>query len=270
MLTVVGWLWRNADCMTQYGVEHAKTWARMIDRHLTLPHRFVLATDYPREKWNEFDPLIEPLELWDDWRELKNKTWGQQRPHCYVRLKAFSGKAREFFGDRFVSIDLDCVVIKNLDALFDRDEDFLIFRRQQLTPKDKLNFYQGSMWMMHAGAREFIWTDFKGEESIRAAAGYMGSDQAWLRHRLSPDEAGWTAEDGVYGLPQLLRQGFDSQPPENARIVFFYDAKKPWDYLREPVLPPRCGQCGATITVKPPYQLVKPSHPFPWIAENYQ
>jgi hypothetical protein len=92
-LTIVGWLWQNPDCITQYVPEHANIWARMIDRKLGLPHRFVLATDYPRERWVEFDPLIEPLELWDDWRSLKNEVWGVSRPHCYVRLKAFS---REF------------------------------------------------------------------------------------------------------------------------------------------------------------------------------
>src|SRR5689334_1685231 len=103
MLTIVGWLWRDPDYAVQYKPAHANIWARMIHRNLTLPHRFVVFTDRPDAY---FDPLITPIPLWSDWRDLKKDNWPT---NCYVRLKVFSEEMRGILGDRFVSIDLDCV-----------------------------------------------------------------------------------------------------------------------------------------------------------------
>jgi len=297
-LTVVGWLWKSATCSVHYKPEHANIWARMIHRHLTIPHRFVLITDYVGDQVpspesrvlssqhktrdarleTRFDPLITPIPLWSDWRNLKRLAWGRFKPYCYVRLKAFS----EEFGKilkasqvsrsesqvretpdprpetrdaavRFVSIDLDCVVLANLDCLFDRAEDFLIIRRpaprvgaqHAASEYERLGNYQASMWMMNAGARKKVWEDFKGSESIAAAARYLGSDQAWLNHIL-PDERGWNADDGVHGFLNLHRENrWNDTPPPGARIVFFNGTIKPWEFFH--------GRTG-----------------YPWIVKNYQ
>src|SRR5262245_4870107 len=107
MLTIVGWLWRQDQMATVYNIDHANTWARMIHRNLTIPHRFKIFTDFPQDEWKDFIPLIEPAKLWDDWRDVKNPLWPPIKPQCYVRLKVFSREAREWIGERFVSIDLD-------------------------------------------------------------------------------------------------------------------------------------------------------------------
>ena len=148
--TVVGWLWKQDKGSREYTPERVNIWARMIQRHLTLSHRFVLLTDQPDA---DYCSLIEPIPLWEDWRSLESPL-GISKPSCYRRLKAFSAEAAEIIGKRFVSIDLDCVVLENLDPLFDRPEDFLIYRRPiSMLPQDELNTYQGSMWTMTAGAR---------------------------------------------------------------------------------------------------------------------
>lgn len=262
-LTIVGWLWRNQQSRVQYDVEHANIWAPMLDRHISLPHRFVLVTDHPRERWDEFHPLIEPVELWDDWRDLRNVSWGLDKPQCYVRLKAYSAWAREIFGDWFVSIDLDCVALQPLDPLFEHDDEFRIIHRAPVRRSDQDNKYQASMWMMKAGSRDFIWNDFKGEESIKESLQYLGSDQAWLRHRLGNDEAGWSEDDGVYGFPRIEKiSQYRKAPPANARIIFFYGNKKPWDFSADnKVKPPRCQQCGAPVRLKNPFYIYrKDSH----------
>jgi len=228
MLTVVLWLWKDENCKTQYTPEHANIAARMIHRHLSMPHRFVLMTDQPDAG---FDPLIEPVKLWDDWRYVRNenKNWRQERPHCYVRLKAFSEEVLPIFGDRFVSIDLDCLVMDQLDPLFDRPEDFLIYLRPTTKPiKDR---YQASMWYMKTGMRSFVWHDFKGEESIEKAKGYLGTDQGWMNYRLGLNEAGWTAQDGVVAWTAV---GSDNrylhEPPPLTRIIFFHGDQKPFEW----------------------------------------
>lgn len=258
MLTIVGWLWRGEGPL-RYTPEHANIWARMIHRCLSLPHRFVLMTDQPEA---DYDPLIQPVPLWDAWRELRNKSWGASKPQCYVRLKAFSREAAEIFGPRFVSIDLDCVPLKPLDPLFQRKEDFLIFRRMPLTERDKLNTYNGSMWMMTAGARASVWEAFKGEESIAAARAFMGTDQAWIRHHLGPNEAGWGITEGVYGWTRLRNHpSYLHSPPENARIIFFYGGVKPWNLTAQVPSVPRWQR---RPNVQPPRQ------PYRWVAEAYR
>lgn len=220
MLTIVGWLWHTEK--PRYTAAHVRTWARMIHAYTTIPHRFVLMTDRPD---GDYGPLVEPFLLWDDWKTLKNPYWSPEKQHCYVRLKAFSKEVEPIFGKRFVSIDLDLIVLGDLDPLFTRTEDFLILRRRHRVP------YNGSMWMMKTGCRDFVWRDFKGESSILAAKDYVGSDQAWLCHRLGPREKGWDTTDGVYGWTKLRHLGvFSEAPPKNARIVFFYGGQKPWNW----------------------------------------
>jgi hypothetical protein len=73
----------------------------------------------------------------------------------------------------------------------------------------------------------------------------MGTDQAWIRHVLGPDEKGWTQEDGVYGWP-VIRSKHKRRPPAEARIVFFYGGIKPWSVIDK-----------------------KTTFESPWIAENY-
>lgn len=196
-----------------------------------MPHRFVLVTDWPRERWGEFDPLIHPISLWPEWGELRIPAWPMKKPSCYVRLKAFSAEARELIGERFVSTDLDCIVRKSLDPLFDRPEDFVAYRHPS---KRHCNPYQGSMWMMTAGARSRVWEDFRGPESAdeASAAGFVGTDQAWICHKLGPNEATWDDSDGVLSWAAHVRAEpakYAERPPEHARIIFFQGTEKPWD-----------------------------------------
>jgi hypothetical protein len=271
MITIVGWLWSANRARVKYTPEHANTWARMIHRHLTVPHRFVLMTDQPA---SSFDPLIEPVQIWDYWRDLERNTfgWSEGKPQCYVRLRAFAEEAREVFGDRFVSVDLDCLVLDSLDPLFNRTEDFLIYLRTPLRERERKNTYQGSMWMMTAGARRQVFDDFHGEVSIKQAADFIGSDQAWIRHRLGDGEKGWNLADGVFGFPYIKRHGsYTKQPPAGARIVFFHGNDKPWEFVRQPAPAPRCRQCGSRIRLAEGYQLVTTLKPdFAWIEEHYR
>lgn len=271
VLTIVGWLWSDPLCKTQYGPQHANTWARMLDRHITIPHRFILMTDQPDA---DYDRRITPIPLWDDWRQIKNEQWGTSKPQCYVRLKAFSAEAEEILGKRFVSIDLDCVALANLDDLFTREEDFLIYRRPvQMLPMDEINPYQASMWMMTAGARRQVWDEFEGGKSIRLSREFMGTDQAWLHEILGRDETGWITADGVYGWGQIRENPqWKHKPPPDAKIIFFYGNQKPWQFAS--IDKPICEHCGHDPKIKPPYDLQfnrkGAADEWQWIPRNYR
>jgi len=268
MLTIVGFLWRDPLYSGRFEPESANIWARMIHRNLSMPHRFVLMTDYPDAK---YDPLIEPVKLWDDWRELRHPRW--EGPHCYLRLKAFSEEVRPIFGDRFVSIDLDCLFLDYLDPLFEREEDFVIVHRDGDKPEKERNKYQGGMWMMNTGARRQVWDDFRGLESIKAAE-FMGTDQAWIRHKLGPNEAGWTKNDGVVNWSNVKGDGrWRFQAPKRTRIIFFRGEDQATQYLHRDQ--PYCAHCGQPAKLAPPFRLPKMTREaswdeYAWVAEHYR
>lgn len=212
MLHVTTWLWSQNGYRKRFRAEHVNTLARMVRRNLTLPHEFVCVTNEPKG----LDKHIRVLGLPATW----DVAWSAQRPNCFRRLWAFSEAARHLIGRRIVSMDLDCVVTGNLDALFSRTEDIVLWR----DPKYP-GAYNGSMWLMTAGSRREVWDRFRGNESLPELAGRRGSDQAWLSHVLGPNEATWSKADGVLSYRLECGRGL----PKGARIVFFHGQPNPWD-----------------------------------------
>lgn len=220
MLTVVCWKWRSATYRTQFSAAAVNVLRRMVARHYDAPHRFVCVTDDA----DRIGPDVEVVPLWDQHAELPNPT-GAAKPSCYRRLRAFSAEAGALFGPRFVSVDLDCVITGDLRPVWDRPEDFVIWG-----DTNKRTPYNGSMWLMDAGARRQVWDRFDPATSpkLGAARGYVGSDQAWIGACLGPGEPTWNTDDGVYSFRVHLRRT-RGQLPKNARIVFFHGRHNPWD-----------------------------------------
>jgi hypothetical protein len=229
-LAIVCWKWKGQTMGKErpdYGALHVNRLASMVDRWLKMPHEIVCVTDDPEG----IDSGIRIVELWPELR---------QHGRCYVRLKAFARDAAEFLAPRFVSLDLDTVVVGPLDPLFDRPDPFVIWSDpSQITP------YCGSQWMLTAGAHAEVYEHF---DAMRAATlrkknGYLGSDQAWMAYML-PNAPVWTRPDGVYSFRMHLlknrgaewvgnrfkrwmrRKGIP-RLPENARIIHFHGLYDP-------------------------------------------
>lgn len=238
MLDVVCWLWRPTQAYrSQFSPSHVNTLQRMIERHYNKPHRFSCITD----QTEGFNEKVRVLPLWDDHRK-RQSIYGPDTPSCYPRLKAFDASMKDFIGPRFVSLDLDICVVNDVAPIFDRKEDFLIWGvRGRRTP------WNGSMWMMNAGARQQVWTRFDQdpEKAITRArgAGFFGSDQAWMNYVLGPKENSWSDADGVYSYRMNLK-GNGGKLPHDARIVFFEGHYDPWSKVVQK-------EC-------------------PWIAEHYR
>lgn len=215
MLTVLTWLWKQKGSRVDYTAMHVNIWAAMVSRHLTIPHRLACVTDYPEG----IDPRVEIIPEPKDFEGVTIPSWGSGRPNCFRRISLFRRDAAALFGDRFVSMDLDCVVGASLDPLFSRSEDIVLYSSprggQALRP------YNGSMVMMSAGARPEVFEDFTVEGATEAGRKYIGSDQSWISHRLGRGEATWSEEDGV---------AWNQSPPHVLRRVKFYPGPvKPWD-----------------------------------------
>lgn len=219
---MITWLWpAPKGYRSTFGPAQVNTLRRMVARHYAAPHRFCCVTNVP----GAYDADVEVVPDRQDFATLHNPH-GRNNPSCYRRLWMFAPEARAVFGERFVSLDLDCVVTGDLASLWNRREDFVAWGD---TNPLKGSHYNGSMLLMTAGARPKVWTDFHPLRSPALAkkAGCFGSDQGWISYCLGPREAKWTKADGVYSYRVHLASA--TGLPANAKIVFFHGHHDPWD-----------------------------------------
>lgn len=188
----------------------------MIARNLSLPHRIACVTDMPEG----IDPSIAIIPPPGDFLDINNPRWTNGRPQCYRRLSMFRRDAADLFGERFACMDLDCVIGAALDPLFDRPDDLVLFKGTSSRRP-----YNGSMMLIRAGCRPAVFEDFDQAAALESSEQFIGSDQAWLAHKLGWNESVWDERDGVYWFNGKFRS------QDNARVLFFPGKTKPWDAL---------------------------------------
>ena len=225
-LVVAGFLWfdptyRHND-KYRYTIADVRLLKRMVDRHLTIPHEFVCITDDP-------DQFAQ-----DDIRavEIDRRCWVPGR--MFQQLMPFHPKAREWFGDWLMVMDLDCVVTGSLDSVAEKAGDVVLWRNPSRRPwgnpegRGKLRpLYNGSLMMVRNGARTDIWDMFSPEVSPLQ----FRDSQHYISAVAGADCAYWDDDDGVYRLARddTPGSGVTGELPANARVVFFAgDQHKPW------------------------------------------
>lgn len=221
-LRVVTWLWKPIpNYRSDFNAQRVNTFYDMVRRHLHMPWEPVCITNMPEG----IDRRVRIVPLWNDLASVASPHGGKT-PSCYRRLKAFAPEMENIIGSRFISMDLDVVIVDDITPLLSRTEDFIIWGSVLRTTQ-----YNGSMWMMDAGARRCIWDDFDPITSpIKTHnLGLYGSDQAWFCYRLGLLEKQWTPEDdGVYAWRSDIKKN-KYELPKNARIVFFQGNFDPWE-----------------------------------------
>ncbi len=219
-VSVVTWLWKpKLAYRSNFTPQTVNVLQQMVKRHYPYPHRFICVTD----QTDGLNADIEVVPPWNDFVKLQNPS-GPKNPSCYRRLRAFAPNIGYTFGERFVSLDLDCVITGDLTPVWDRPEPFVIWG--DTIPRTA---YNGSMFLLTAGARPQVWTTFDPVRSPQQsyAARCFGSDQGWLSFCLGRGEATWTKDDGVYSYRNEIMA--TNVLPPNARIVFFHGDGDPWD-----------------------------------------
>jgi len=196
----------------------------MLSRHYAKPFELVCVTDDPAG----ISPKVRIIKLWSDYAKVPSPH-GRGNPSCYRRLKMFSSEAAEFIGKRFVSIDLDVVICRDITALFDHDLDLKMYGdTARGTP------YNGSLIQHTAGTRTQLWEQFNPLISplLGLKLQYIGSDQAWIGACLGPHEAKFTKADGVYSYRNQVLPGGGMLPP-TAKMVIMHGHVDPWDPLMQ-------------------------------------
>lgn len=224
MITIVTWLWnKTGKPVTHNFVNHTYTYEhvnrvyKMVYRHYRKPFRFVCITDNPT------GIECETIPLWQDHLHLAGIV-----PGTFCRVKIFSPEMRELLGPRIISLDLDCVIVDNLQPIFDRKEPFIGWRA--VVAKRGPVIYNASIFALNTGTFPKLWTDFKGARSVKemAAHGFTsncGTEQAWTSYKLGPKMPVWTSQDGVLSYKYQVKK--QNSLPSGARIVFFHGALKP-------------------------------------------
>lgn len=203
MLHVVTWKWG-----TKYGNDYVHKLAAGLKRHVTEPHTFTCITDDTRGLSVNCEYIRDP-----DLLEIKG---------CFARLRLFDDEAQKKSGieagHRIVCIDLDVIPVRNMDKLFYRPEPFLILQgANAINP----NPFNGSLWMLRAGYRPDIWTDFSLEKLDEIPRHDFPDDQGWFWYKL-PDAPGWKVgpSSGIYAF-QKPGWPKDDQLPSDACLVVF-------------------------------------------------
>jgi hypothetical protein len=205
VLTVTCFLWDGeVPGGSPYEAEHVRVLASMCRRHLPK-HRFVCYAD--RDV-----PGVETIPL-----DPEVLQWGKR----YPKLLVWRREALRELGPRILLLDLDCVILRDLAPLADRDEDVVLWR------DPGLGLYNTSMVLLWTATRHRVWQKFTGPKDARLAKRGPGTDQEWVRHCLGDGEPTWGAEDGVLSYKYDLKRGM-LKPPEHTRIVFFHGKPKPW------------------------------------------
>lgn len=209
----------EADYRSQFNSTHVNILRNMVRRNFPVPHRFICITDDPVG----IDRGIEIIPLWGDFANMKSPH-GPRNPSCYRRLRMFHPDIGKLVGPRFVTLDLDVVIVGDMRPCWLRKEDFVIWGDTNPTTP-----YNGSMMLMTAGARPKVWTDFHPEETPRMtrAKGFFGSDQAWIGLCLGPGEAKWTHREGVFSYRNEIGP-HKKELPLGARIIIFHGQHDPW------------------------------------------
>lgn len=193
----------------KWGQSYTAAHVNRLARQLPIP--LVCITDDPTGIECETRPL------WPDHADLPAPIVS-----CWRRLKIFDPATQAMLpGDRWLILDLDVTITGDLAPILSRPEPFVSWsdpnHRGQLC---------GSVWLLSAGAHPEVWADFDPVRSpkLAHAAGYRGSDQAWLSYRLR-DSAVFGPE--VVSYKKHCRQS--GKLPKGAHIVVFHGKPKPWD-----------------------------------------
>lgn len=221
MLSVIAYFWIDPSRKRSYQItpEDVRIWDRMVARNLTIPHRRICVTHRP--------DLIDFMET------APLDTTKHVPGTCLVKLMHWRKDIAPILGERIVCMDVDCVVTGNLDPLFDRPEPVVLWKNPNYAEGGRRGFYQGSMQLLTAGSRPFLFDDFDKHALRTLNRRFGGAEQCWISERLNTEypmpgwewtEPHWTEADGVYGAGRLfggrMGEGVTTELPENARIVF--------------------------------------------------
>lgn len=178
MLTIACWKWGD-----RFSAKHVNVLRSMLDRHVHVDHELVCITDDA----TGLDGAIRTAPI----------TEFTDTPRCRRRMKQFDKDFAAVVGPRFLSIDLDVVIVDDITPLVTRTEPFVGWRVRHA------QVLSGSFLLMKTGYLHPLFEMFNShpvEFPKRVQANGTPSDQAmlnWYLKALRRPVAQWTEADGL-------------------------------------------------------------------------
>lgn len=224
MISFVCWKWRTAGSPRIFLADHVNVLRAMIKRWYAAPFRFICITDNP----SGLDKTIEAIAMPVRFDQLTSPQ-GVRFPSCYARLWNFSREAAGVLGERIFQVDIDVVITADLAPLIDRFQSFdFVGWSDKRFQRNKI---AGGAYLLRTGSMAHVWEEFDPIASPAAAlaAGHLGSDQAWMSHRIGETDGIRIGTWKDAGLVKInWTQARARTAPRGARMVFTSGAKPPW------------------------------------------
>ncbi len=212
---------KNVICMKwgdKFGPEYVNRLHRMVEKNLTIPHRFVCFTD-------NGDGLNEGIEV----RPLPEMSLDKSLPERgWRKLTVFQEKLADLEGQALF-LDLDIVIAGNIDGFFEAEGEFLIIKDWDF-PKDVIG--NSSVFRFEIGKYPDVLDYFVNNgEKVRSE---VRNEQAYLSYKMH--EKGilkyWDKSWCVSFKRQCLHKfplNYFMEPkfPENAKIIIFHGRPTP-------------------------------------------
>lgn len=216
MITVVCWLFQGHGVTvggkpTERGYEarHVTRLQRRFSRWYSQPHRYVCITDMPDG--------LEGCEI------IPMPSECVPLSKAYRKLWLFSQDAADLIAGRVFFSDLDSDFFGDLGSLLDRSESLVLWH-DKMYPRQR---WATSHYLLDMGSHTDVWDEFLKPGAVDqmlewyASRGERatGSDQAWMSYYI---------EDAATFGPGLYRARLIKHLPEDAKIVTYPGAVKPW------------------------------------------
>ena len=158
----------------KYISQYANVLYNMVKRNTTMPFEFHCITDDPKG----LDPHIKTIKLPNDpWI----KTW-------WSKLWMFSADFP--LKGNILYFDLDIIVFKNIDELFNHNPDkFMIIRDFNRCRVKDWKFSNSSVMRWKTGTMNYLWDEFVAKPNI--VMGDNHGDQDWITKRAEQDINHW-------------------------------------------------------------------------------
>ena len=200
-----------SQTVVKYNSDHVNRLFKMVDRYVDIPYEKVCVTDDP----TGIDGDVRIVPLWDKCRDMGG---------CFNRLYVFSSEMKDIIGERMLCLDMDMIITANLTDIITRFDsaDFVHYKMRGADGTgSRMN---NGMFMMNAGARNFVWDDFIFNPSLarEKARIHAGTDQAWCNYILDlKREKYWSINDGIYDMRLDFIEGGRIYLPRGCRIVMW-------------------------------------------------
>lgn len=230
MNTIVTWIWHGERA---YTLEHASVFSDLLHKTQDEPFRLFVIADEPGEVRGATVIQTPPEAL----AMSKVQTLeGPNFPSSYRRLWLFSREAAEIIQGDVLQVDVDLVPVSDWSHLFRfaPDAKFVGWKPGQMWGSNE-NRCGGGTWRLKMGSHPRVWTDFVENppkaQKAAMAAGYRGSDQAWISHMLARDCRYFPGAFGIDSIRDYTRDKRDrivESIPQTACMVHFNGHGKPW------------------------------------------